>query len=399
MAAVMPGRSLPLVEQPRRPSVRLESAPTGAALHDAERARPVAWTLAAFAFLVGAYFLDVASGNEVSSSLFYVIGIATAAWFAGREMGMLVSLLSTVAWGVAVKLVGPGFSKASVFYWNLAVELAVYLTIAIALDRVHRGIRNERRLAERIALAHQALERDAKAVGDLQREMLPPGPPRVRGYEFQMHYATSTQAGGDYYDFFSLPGGRTGVFVGDASGHGPQAAVLMAMLRVLLHTTTEALTSPARVLSRLGRQIARTVPDGRFATACYAVLDPASGHIDFSLAGHPPPLILRREDGALEELPMCGGPPLGLLTESVFAAGATTLRPGDTLILYTDGLTEGMSPTRELFGEDGFRQALEGAEGLPLAVLRDRVLVGLAAHTAGAALEDDLTLLMLRRVG
>jgi sigma-B regulation protein RsbU (phosphoserine phosphatase) len=108
-------------------------------------------------------------------------------------------------------------------------------------------------------------------------------------------------------------------------------------------------------------------------------------------------LLLRGAGGTLEELPLCGGPPLGLFTDSLYGSGVSVLRPGDTLVLYTDGLTEGMSPTRELFGDDALRRALRGMESLPLRELRDRVMARLETHRNGAALEDDLTLLMLRR--
>ena len=372
-------------------------AATGPARGEASRLQPIVWSLAASALLTGAFLLDCVSGNEVSSSLFYVVGIAVASWFIGPRSGLVVACLSALAWGTAVRIVGPAFSKASVFYWNLGVELAIYGTAAVAVARVHRGLRHERQLVEQLTHVTGALERETRAVGELQREMLPAGAPELGGYEWQLFYATSTQAGGDYYDFFQLPEGRVGLLLGDASGHGAQAAVLVAMTRVLLLTTTDSLARPGRVLARLGNQLARTVPNGRFVTACYAVLEPATGRLEFALAGHPPPLLLRGAGGALEELPMCGGPPLGLFPDSLFVSGVSVLRPGDTLILYTDGLTEGMSPTRELFGDDALRQALRGMGALPLNELRDRVLARLEAHRAGAPLEDDLTLLMLRR--
>jgi len=109
-------------------------------------------------------------------------------------------------------------------------------------------------------------------------------------------------------------------------------------------------------------------------------------------------LLLRAAGGVLEELEACGGPPLGLFPDSLFAAGATALLPGDALILYTDGLTEAMSPTRALFGDDALREALRGMRALPLSELRDRVLARLEVHRNGAPLADDLTLLMLRRI-
>jgi serine phosphatase RsbU (regulator of sigma subunit) len=359
--------------------------------------RTVLWSAASLALLAGAFLLDCVSGNEVSSSLFYVVGIAVAAWFIDERSGVVAAGLSAIAWGAAVRIVGPSFSKASVFYWNLGVELAIYCAAAVAVARVHRGLREQRGLVERLTVVTNALEREMRAVGDLQREMLPAGPPPLEGYEWQLFYATSTQAGGDYYDFFPLADGRIGILLGDASGHGAQAAVLVAMMRVLLHTTGESLGAPDRVLARLGNQIASTIPAGRFATAFYGVLEPASGRLEFSLAGHPPPLLLRRAEGTLEELPMCGGPPLGLFPGSRFEAGASRLGPGDTLVLYTDGLTEGMSPTRELFGEEALHEALSNMGSLSLVELRERVMGRLDRHRAGAVLEDDLTLLMLRR--
>jgi serine phosphatase RsbU (regulator of sigma subunit) len=360
--------------------------------------QPALWSLTAFTLLVGAFLLDCVSGNEASSSLFYVVGIAVASWFIGQRAGLVIAVLSAVAWGSAVRIVGPAFSKASVFYWNLVVELVIYGTAAVAVARVRRGLRHERQLFEQLTLVTGALARETRAVGDLQREMLPESPPEIGGYEWQLCYATSTQAGGDYYDFFELPEGRIGLLLGDASGHGAQAAVLVAMTRVLLRTTTESLASPSHVLARLGNQITSTIPSGRFVTACYAVLEPTSGRLEFSLAGHPPPLLLRAVGGMLEELPCCGGPPLGLFPDSLFAAGATVLLPGDALVLYTDGLTEAMSPTRALFGDDALKEALRGMQSLPLSELRDRLMARLEAHQGGAALEDDMTLLMLRRV-
>jgi serine phosphatase RsbU (regulator of sigma subunit) len=361
------------------------------------RLQPALWTLFASTLLAGAFLLDCVSGNEVSASLFYVVGIAVASWFIGLRSGLVIACLSAVAWGGAVEIVGPVFSKASVFYWNLGVELVIYGTVAVAVARVRDGLRHERQLVEQLTHVTAVLERETRAVGDLQREMLPAAPPEVPGYEWQLFYATSTQAGGDYYDFFRLPEARIGVLIGDASGHGAQAAVLVAMTRVLLQTSAESLVSPGRVLARLGSQLARTVPSGRFVTACYAALEPATGRVTFSLAGHPPPLLLRGGGDTLEELPLCGGPPLGLFADSLFVSGVSVLRPGDTLILYTDGLTEGMGPTRELFGDDALRRTIRGAGPLPLPKLLERVVTRFDAHRSGAPLEDDVTLLMLRR--
>lgn len=211
------------------------------------------------------------------------------------------------------------------------------------------------------------------------------------------HHATSTRAGGDYYDFFELPEGRIGFLVADASGHGAPAAVLMAMLRVLLRTTVEGLESPDQVLAGLNRQLARTLPAGWFVTACYAVLELASGRLTYALAGHDPPLMLRAAGGRPERLAPCGGTPLGPFSGTVYPCGRTTLGPGDTLVVYTDGLAEAMSPEREMFGLERIVAGLTEGRGDTLPALRTRLLARVEAHTASASLDDDLTLLLLRR--
>jgi len=264
--------------------------------------------------------------------------------------------------------------------------------------RARAGLEHERLLAARLDRVNRALDRETHAVGELQRELLPPVPPAIHGYQWEQHYATSTRAGGDYYDFFSVPDGRIGIVVADASGHGAPAAVLMAMTRVLLHAASDALCPPDRVLARLAAQLARTLPEGWFVTACYGVLDPASGDLEYALAGHDPPFMIRAASRTLERLPIRGGPPLGLLPHLPCESGSTRLEPGDTLVLYTDGLTEAMSPTGELFGAERVRAALEEARCLALRDVREHLLARLDAHRAGAPLSDDLTVLLLRRL-
>ena len=357
---------------------------------------PPLWTVISFALLLASFFGDYFTGNEVSSSLFYVVAVAVAAWFVGRDAGLICAALSTAAWTVAVQLTREPFSKPAIFYWNLAVELGIYVIVALAVARARDGLVQERSLAARLDRANRALERETLAVGELQRALLPILPPDVPGYEVTQHYATSTRAGGDYYDFFALKGGRIGILIADASGHGAPAAVLMAMTRVLLHTSSEDLFPPERVLRRLDRQLGRTLPPGWFVTACYAVLDPATGRLDYALAGHEPPLILRA-NGDVEHAPDQGGPPLGPFPALSMPALDLRLDPGDTLLLYTDGLSEAMNAAEEMFDLDHIRAALEGAHESALAGVRNRLLVRFAEHMNGSAAADDVTLLFLRR--
>src|SRR5262249_27921953 len=155
-----------------------------------------------------------------------------------------------------------------------------------------------------------------------------------------VHYAPSTRAGGDYYDFFPLPDGRLGVLIADVSGHGTPAAVVMAMMRVLVHSHVEPLHPPERVLTGLNRRLSRTILPVPFVTACYATIEQDEGRVDYACAGHNPPLLLRADRGDVEELSEGGGVPLGILPTRSYGRGTAWLAPGDTVLFYTDGLTE-----------------------------------------------------------
>jgi len=270
-------------------------------------------TAASILLLLAAFLCDWLTGSEVASSLFYVIVIMFGAWFAGRGVGLALSLLSVMAWEIAHQLTGVPFSKTSVLYWNLLAELAIYVITALAVAQTRSGLDRVHALAARLEDSRRALDQETRAVGDLQLKLLPKGPPRLPGYAWEIVYLTSTRAGGDYYDFFPLPDGRTVVLVADASGHGAPAAVLMAMTRVLLHTAAGLPERPDRLLARLNDQLAGALPSAWFVTACVVVIEPASGRIEYSLGGHPAPWIVRAAGRTAECLASLGGPAAGRL--------------------------------------------------------------------------------------
>jgi serine phosphatase RsbU (regulator of sigma subunit) len=355
------------------------------------------WVLLAVVLLAIAFVADCASGSEVSTSLLYVVAIGVGAWFAGRAAGVLLAAISVVSWAAAYRLVGHPFSKVAIFYWNLGADFAIYLVTAVAVAGASEALESQRRLSRELAASHEALDRETRAVGELQRSMLPAVPPRVPGYEWQVHYATSSRAGGDYYDFFALPDDRVGVLLADASGHGPQAAVIVGMLRVLLHANGEALASPSHTLAHLNQQLAASLPSGVFVTAFYGVLDPGSGRLTYSLAGHDPPFVLRAIGVEPQTIPACGGLPLGVPTSIGYQSGTITLGPGDTLLASTDGLPEAMSPTREFFGPERIAQALCESRINGLAAVLTNIVARLDEHLAGTPIADDVTILLLRR--
>jgi serine phosphatase RsbU (regulator of sigma subunit) len=376
------------------------SRPASGSLSETSRIVPVArgvrYSIAAL-LLFGAFLADLDTGYDLSSSLFYIVPVAFTAWFVGRRPGLFAAVSSSAAWLVCQRLARITHSSPGILFANAGVECVIYLGAAWAVARVRSDRSAERRLAQRVTEANAALEREFLAVGELQRGLLPKELPRIEGYEWEVHYATSTRAGGDYYDAFPLPGGRIGIIVADATGHGAPAAVLMAMTRALLGADEESRLAPEAVLRRLNGHLARVLPAGWFVTACYVVIDPVRGCFSYSLAGHDPPLIVRARDDAAEPVADRGGLPLGPFPNRGYEAGSAELEPGDTLVLFTDGVIETQSPAHDLFGLDRLRETLAGTSRSALAAAKLRLLDRLAGHGAGARPEDDTTIVMLRR--
>ena len=368
----------------------------------ASRARPheqvIRFTII-LALLGGAFVADVNTGYELSSSLFYIVPVVFTAWFLGRPLGLVVAVTSAVMWLVAQRVDGLSLSKPSTLYLNAGVECAIYLATAWAVARANADRIVERRLSAQVAQANEVLDREARAVGQLQRDLLPQQLPLARGFVWEIHYATSTRAGGDYYDAFPLPDGRLGIIVADATGHGAPAAVLMAMAKALLGAEPESLFPPSRVFTRLNLQLGRMLPAGWFLTACYVIVDPEDGHMEYALAGHESPVIVRAPTGAAEQLPNCGGLPLGPFPDHRYETAVAVLEPGDTLVLFTDGVTETMSPDHELFGIERLQDTLKGTATATLEDVKLRLLATLDAYAVGAPIADDTTILMLRRLG
>ncbi|MET9667929.1 SpoIIE family protein phosphatase [Streptomyces sp. NPDC006475] len=261
-------------------------------------------------------------------------------------------------------------------------------------------LRSRKAAEEARAQAEADRERLQEALAVLQQSLLPTALPNLRGLEAASYYHTASpdQLGGDFYDLFPLDGTRSAFFLGDVCGKGPQAAAVTSLTRYTLRAAALHDDDPIAALTTLNTVLHERYSSGdpRFCTAIFGILEPDdSGTVTVRLAagGHPPALILRA-DGHAEFLPTPGGLLVGILPSPHFTPAQATLHPGDTLLLYTDGLTEARTgPDRELFGDEALRTF---AAGLAPAGAHELIegLIGLLT-SFGNGLDDDTALLAL----
>jgi serine phosphatase RsbU (regulator of sigma subunit) len=242
-----------------------------------------------------------------------------------------------------------------------------------------------RRLQEEVALARQ-----------IQVALIPDHLPDVPGYEIYGGNTPSQGVSGDYYEVIErLDGTECVLFIADVSGKGIAASLLTAYIEALSSAPIEDGLEPDQVFEKVSRRLYRRTPHERFATAFLAVLDPPSGVVRYANAGHNPPLIIRA-DGTVEELGPTGIP-LGLLPMGDYEAGELTLTPGDTLVTYTDGITEAIDPEDEEYGPERLQALCRDRADDGLDALAEAVHADLAAFAKGVPYADDQTLVMLRR--
>ncbi|MET9451756.1 PP2C family protein-serine/threonine phosphatase [Streptomyces cinerochromogenes] len=300
----------------------------------------------------------------------------------------------------------PVLVSSAVKHGSMGEPLLIRTTVFDARDRraYEEELLRRRQAAEearRQAEADRARLQDALAV--LQQSLLPDTLPQVPGVETAAYYHTASpdRLGGDFYDVFPVDGKRFAFFLGDVCGKGPQAAALTSLTRYTLRAAALHDPDPVSALTTLNKVLHERYAGGgdpRYCTAVFGTLesDPTTGQVAVQLAsgGHPPVLVLRA-DGTAGYLPTPGGLLVGILPEARFSTAGTVLGPGDTLLLYTDGLTEARTgkDRTSLYGDDGLLAFATSHAGKPA----HAVIQALTAllDSFGDGLDDDTALLAL----
>jgi serine phosphatase RsbU (regulator of sigma subunit) len=244
--------------------------------------------------------------------------------------------------------------------------------------------------------AERLLQRDLSQAAEIQGQMLPAKAPTVAGADLAGFNVPCRTVGGDYYDFFPYSEGRVGLALGDVSGKGMPASLMMMALHARVQVLAEDPGGLATFMTRLNKATCANCPSNRFITFFFCVLDTSTGDVAFANAGHNPPIVVRASGEAF--MLEGGGPVLGILPFAPYSEQHTRLERGDMLVLYSDGVTEANNVAYEEFDEERFIEVLRQHRTEPAATVVQAVTKSLAEFTAGAPQADDITLVVARRI-
>jgi sigma-B regulation protein RsbU (phosphoserine phosphatase) len=250
-------------------------------------------------------------------------------------------------------------------------------------------------LKNQLAEAYASLDRELELVGRMQRALLPRQLPTINGISLAAHYETARRAGGDFYDLFPMADGSCGLLIGDVSGHGTPAAVMMAITHTLVHAHPGEPAPPAQVMARLNQILCRryTRDSGAFVTAFYGILSRDRRAFRYSAAGHNPPRRICRAGAQAVQLADASALPLGIDAEAEYIESDVPLAPADALVLYTDGIVEAMNAGGELFGYPRLDEALTVAGAPEPGRLIRSLIARVDAFRGGRPFADDRTVL------
>ena len=312
--------------------------------------------------------------------------------FAGSTMTIQnIRSVLAVPLGVGEKVFGIIYADSPIAEGRFSEDHLKVLTTLASVAAIR--VENARLLEEQ--MDRERLEHELQLASEIQQRFQPTAPPIVEGYELQGISFPCYEIGGDYYDFIEREDGRLVIALGDVSGKGTAAALLMSSLHAAVHAQASANHSLGETITAVNRYLSENTPSNRFVTLFYAELDPQTGALSFLNAGHNPPIIVHAA-GTVEHL-ASGGLPLGIKADAVFREGRTQLQHGDVLVIYSDGISEAVSPSDEEFGATRLYEVISHNMEASAAGIRDRIEAALTKWSQGTPASDDITLVIVKR--
>jgi sigma-B regulation protein RsbU (phosphoserine phosphatase) len=272
---------------------------------------------------------------------------------------------------------------------GLEARSSTQTTLALEVARLTTAIGRETAQRER-------LNRELEIAREVQEHLFPQRLPSVPGLDYCGHCRPAREVGGDYYDFLPLPESRLGIAIGDVSGKGIGAALMMAALEASLRALASVTADLAKLMTRINSLVYEASAASRYATLFYAEYDPRTHQLSYVNAGHNPPVVLRNSKEQCQVFRLeTGGTVIGLLPET-YQQGSFLLEPGDVIVLFTDGVSESMNARDEEWGEHRLIEFAKTCHQLPASEVMTRILAAAEQFASGASQHDDMTLVVLR---
>lgn len=259
---------------------------------------------------------------------------------------------------------------------------------------VHGLAEQRRRLSRQVRAQRDELAAELRRAADVQQRLLPREAPVIPGIEFAGMMSPAKQLGGDYYDYIQLPEGNVGLVIADVSGKGTEAALFMPSIEVALRMDASAPRQTNEILTTLNKVLYELANQTRYVTIFYAKLDPGSGTLQYTNAGHPPPLILRASTDPMWLAE--GGPIVGMLPDAAFEMNSVRLEPGDVVVLYTDGVVEAQNPSGEFYSAERLESVVRANHEMPAHELVSSIHRSVVSFASNGELQDDLTLMVVK---
>ena len=307
-------------------------------------------------------------------------------------------LMESFHMGLALLIARP-FSEALAVVKLVSVPMILANTIGMAIFAlVLTNLIKERRTAAERDGYRRELERRAyemEIAGGIQQSFLPESPPRIEGVELAALNLPAKEVGGDFYDFIPVSQQKWGLVIADVSGKGIPAALFMALSRAVVRANAVGNPTASQAIRRANDLIVEDDKVNMFVTLFYSVLDPAGKTLTYVNAGHNPPLMLR-QDGHAIALLEAKGIALGVMPDIGLEEREISLRKGDIVVLYTDGVTEAINSNEEQFGKERLTSIVEKNSNLTASGLVERIQQEVAGFSQGQPQFDDLTLMILK---